>query len=253
MPDIIQVTPDNIEREHICCAITEKKGETCVADKKAWMAARFADGLVFRKLDARGKVFIEYLPAEKAWVPIDAPGWLYIDCLWVSGQYKGQGYAKALLNACIEDAKAQGKQGLVILSGQKKKMPFMADPKFLTHEGFQVADTAEPYFALMMLPLMDGAPAPRFRPIAKEGRTDEAGLVLYYTNQCPYANTYAQRLQEIAVAHGCPVTLHHITTMEEAQACPSPFTSYSLFDRGAFVTNEILSEKKFTAYLEKRA
>lgn len=249
MLDIIQITPDNIDREHICCAIAEKKGETCVADKKAWLSARFADGLVFRRLDARGKVFIEYLPAEKAWAPINAPGWLYIDCLWVSGQYKGQGYAKALLGACIEDAKAQGKQGLVILSAQKKKMPFMADPKFLAHHGFQMVDTAAPYFALMMLPLEDGAPTPQFRPVAKEGKTDETGLVLYYADQCPYANMYAQRLKAVADAQGRPMTLHHITTMEEAQACPSPFTSFSLFDGGAFVTNEIYSEKKFEAYL----
>ncbi|MEG0759622.1 MAG: GNAT family N-acetyltransferase, partial [Raoultibacter sp.] len=63
---IISVTQDNIADEHICCAITEKKGETCVASKKAWLKDRFSDGLVFKKLDERGKVFIECIPAEKA-------------------------------------------------------------------------------------------------------------------------------------------------------------------------------------------
>ena len=39
----------------------------------------------------RGKCFIEYIPAENAWVPIEAAGWLYINCLWVSGDvYKRQ-------------------------------------------------------------------------------------------------------------------------------------------------------------------
>lgn len=85
-----RVTLENIEEEHICCAISDKKGETCVASKKAWLKERLKEGLVFEKLDVRGKVFIEYLPAEYAWVPVDADGYYYIDCLWVSGQYKGQ-------------------------------------------------------------------------------------------------------------------------------------------------------------------
>lgn len=66
----IKVDQTNIDQEHICCAISDKRGETCVSSKKAWMKERFADGLVFQKLDQRGKVFIEYMPAEKAWCPI---------------------------------------------------------------------------------------------------------------------------------------------------------------------------------------
>ncbi len=61
-----RVTLENIEEEHICCAISDKKGETCVASKKAWLKERLKEGLVFEKLDVRGKVFIEYLPAEYA-------------------------------------------------------------------------------------------------------------------------------------------------------------------------------------------
>ena len=34
------------------------------------------------------KQTIEYIPAEHAWNPIDAPGYMYIDCLWVSGSFK---------------------------------------------------------------------------------------------------------------------------------------------------------------------
>jgi hypothetical protein len=87
--NIITVTSENLASEHICCAITDKKGESCVSSKKAWMKARFEDGLVFKKLDARGKIFIEYIPAEKAWYPISANGYMHIDCFWVSGQFKG--------------------------------------------------------------------------------------------------------------------------------------------------------------------
>lgn len=50
------------------------------------MKKRLDDGLVFLKCDVRGKCFIEYIRAEFAWAPIEAEGYMYIDCLWVSVQ-----------------------------------------------------------------------------------------------------------------------------------------------------------------------
>ena len=37
------------------------------------------------------------IPAEYAWNPIDAEGYMHINCLWVSGSLKGHGYANDLL------------------------------------------------------------------------------------------------------------------------------------------------------------
>ena len=79
-PVFKQVTLENLEAEHICCCISDKKGENCVSSKKSWLRNRMQEGLVFNKLDVRGKVFIEYLPAEFAWAPIKAEGYMYIDC-----------------------------------------------------------------------------------------------------------------------------------------------------------------------------
>ena len=68
--------------------------------------------VVFLKSVERGKCFIEYIPAECAWNPIEAPGYMYINCLWVSGSFKGHGYSSDLLSECIEDSKEKGKKGL---------------------------------------------------------------------------------------------------------------------------------------------
>ena len=139
--EYIRVTKENLEKEHICCAISNNK-DVQVSSKKAWLADRFDEGLVFLKSVERGKCFIEYIPAERAWVPIEADGYMYIDCLWVSGSFKGHGYSSDLLNACIEDSKEKGRNGLCILCAAKKK-PFLADPKFLKYKGFAVADEAD--------------------------------------------------------------------------------------------------------------
>ena len=99
--EYIRVTKDNLEKEHICCAISNNK-DVQVSSKKAWLADRFDEGLVFLKSVERGKCFIEYIPAENAWVPINADGYMYIDCLWVSGSFKGHGYSTELLDVVFE-------------------------------------------------------------------------------------------------------------------------------------------------------
>lgn len=243
----IDVTRDNIEKEHICCAITPKVGESCVADKKAWMLDRFEDGLTFKKLDVRAKVFIEYIPAEKAWAPIDAPGCMHVNCLWVSGSYKLHGYGSQLLELCKQDAVEKGKTGLTVITTAKKQ-PFLSDGHFLKHKGFQVADAADPHFELLYLPLGDG-PLPRFHDNVRSGHIEESGLVLYYTNQCPYTNTYAQRIAAVARAYDVSLTVRRLTSYQEAQASPCAVTTYSLYKDGRFITNEVLSERSFETML----
>ena len=245
--ELISVTAENLEKEHICCAISNNT-DCQVAAKKAWLAERFADGLVFLKGNVRGKCFIEYIPAEKAWAPVEAEGYLYIDCLWVSGQWKGQGNADLLLDACVRDGVAKGKKGLVALSSRKKQA-FLSDPGFLRHKGFLLADTAEPQYELLYLPFAPDAPAPRFRPQAKQPRVAESGFVLYYTHQCPYTAKYVPLIEAVAKAHGAPFCAVRYQTAEQAQNGPAPFTAYSLFYEGELVTHEIMSEAKFEKLL----
>ena len=122
---------------------------------------------------------------------------MYIDCLWVSGQFKGHGYSNLLLDTCIEDSKAKGKKGLVILSS-KKKLGFLSDPGYMRHRGFVTADKAEPYFELLYLPFMKGAERPRFRDTVREHDAMPQGFVLYYTSQCPFTAKYVPVLERMA-------------------------------------------------------
>ena len=175
--EYIRVTKENLEKEHICCAISNNK-DVQVSSKKVWLSDRFDEGLVFLKSVDRGKCFIEYIPAEKAWVPIKADGYMYIDCLWVSGSFKGHGYSTDLLNACIDDSKEKGRKGLCILAASKKK-PFLADPKFLKYKGFTVCDEADNGIQLWYLPFVTDADKPHFRECAKHPHIEEKGYVLY--------------------------------------------------------------------------
>lgn len=247
--NIVNVTAENLEKEHICCAISNNN-DCQVSSKKKWLEERFGDGLVFKKGDVRGKCFIEYIPAEKAWVPVDADGYMYIDCLWVSGQFKGKGYSNILLSECIEDSKAKGKKGLVVLSS-KKKMGFLSDPKFLKYKGFVLADEAEPYFELYYLPFTEDAEPPKFKEQVKSPRSDKSGFALYYTNQCPFTAKYVPIIEDIAKERGVPFEVVHFETAEQAQSAPAAFTTYSVFYNGKFITHEILSDKKFEKLIDE--
>ena len=67
MNEYINLTLENIDEEHICCAIGDKKHQAGVDSKKEWIKEKLKDGHIFRKLNARGKIFIEYEPIETAW------------------------------------------------------------------------------------------------------------------------------------------------------------------------------------------
>ncbi len=212
--EYIRVTSENIDKEHICCAISNDK-DIQVISKKAWLRERFEDGLVFLKSTERGKCFIEYIPAENAWNPIRADSYMYIDCLWVSGSFKGHGYGADLLNACIEDSRGKGKNGLCILSSKKKK-PFL----------------------------------PEFKECAKHPHIEEKGYVLYYTSQCPFNAKYVPVVEEAARQNGVPFQAIHLQSKEEAQNAPTPVTTYALFYDGAYLTNEQMNDKKFLKLLK---
>lgn len=55
--EYIRVTKENLQEEHICCAISNNN-DIQVASKKAWLERMFDDGLVFLKSTERGKCFI---------------------------------------------------------------------------------------------------------------------------------------------------------------------------------------------------
>ncbi|MEG6616367.1 YoaP domain-containing protein [Peptococcaceae bacterium 1198_IL3148] len=250
MVEIVDVTKDNLEQEHICCAISNNK-DCQVLAKKSWLAERFDDGLVFKKGNVRGKCFIEYIPAEKAWAPIEAEDYMYINCFWVSGQFNGKGNSNLLLDECIRDSKAKGKKGLVVLSS-KKKMPYLSDPKYLRYKGFQLADSADPYYELLYLPFNSEIQKPRFKTTVKNPKIEQQGFVLYYSHQCPFTAKYVPLIESVAKAKNIAFKSIRFETMEQAQNAPAPFTSYSLFYDGEFVTNEILSAKKFEKTLSNK-
>ena len=68
--EFINLTEENLEEEHLCCIIRSKKLPPGVEAKRKWLSERLKEGHIFRKLNDKATVFIEYAPLETAWTPI---------------------------------------------------------------------------------------------------------------------------------------------------------------------------------------
>jgi ribosomal protein S18 acetylase RimI-like enzyme len=244
----ITLTGENIGREHLCCAISDKKHQAGVNAKRSWLKERAGEGHVFRKLDASGKVFIEYAPLETAWASAEGDNYIYIHCLWVSGSFAGKGHGRALLESCVEDARAQGKAGVCAISA-KKKTPFLSDKKFLARFGFQTADAVGDYELLALS--FDGS-LPRFTDSAKSRRTSLPGLVIYHSPQCPYIADCVEQVARYCAENGVEFNSVPVDSAEVAKSVPGVFNNWAVFLDGGFRTVHLLNENLLKKLLAKQ-
>lgn len=249
---IIQIDGANLDSEHICCAIGDDRENRARAEsKKSWMREQLGDGLVFRRLDERGKVFIEYMPIEKAWKPISGTNHMVIHCLWVSGKFKGKGLSSQLLGECIEDARNARMDGIAVVTGDRAR-PFLTDRRFFERHGFATVDTAPPYFELMTLRLRKGAEDPAFTKHARAGTCPcKKGLFFVYSCQCPFMDEYVALLGAVARRRGIPQRTLKLRSSKEAKEKGSPFGTLGIYYEGAFQTHELMPEAKFERFLDE--
>lgn len=247
MNEYINITLDNIENEHLCCAIGDKKHQTGVDNKKEWLKERIKEGHVFRKLNARGKVFVEYAPLEHAWVPIHGENFFYIYCLWVAGSFKGKGIAKELIEYVIEDAKKQGKNGICTISSKKKK-PFLGEKKFFEHYGFKVIDTIGDF---ELLCLSFNNEEPKFNDNVRKMEIDTKDFTIYYSPECPYVANSINELEEYSKENKIPLNIVKIDTVEKAKQVPCIFNNWANFKDGKFISNTLLNQNSFAKLISE--
>lgn len=247
----IDLTPQNLAEEHLCCIIRAKPNPG-IAAKRTWLSARLVEGHVFRKLDVKDCVFIEYAPLETAWVPVVGDNWLYIYCLWVASTQKGHGYGSALLASCIEDARRQGKSGVCMLGAQKQKA-WLSDQSFARRFGFETVDATPDGYELLALPLdgADGATSPRFSPSVTQ-RIDDKGLVVYYDMQCPFIPARVAVLQKYCAEQGIPARFVEVDSLAAAKSLPCVFNNWAVFYGGTFQTVNQLDPTALERILKRK-
>lgn len=242
----VNLATENLADEHLCCIIRSKIKHPGVEAKRQWLGDRLKEGHVFRKLNAKATVFIEYAPLETAWVPIVGDNYYYLYCLWITGNCKGKGYGKLLMEYCLSDAKEKGKSGVCML-GSKKQKTWLSDQAFAKKCGFEVVDTTDDGYELLALSFDYTAPTPTFTENAKKQRIDSEVLTIYYDMQCPYIYQKVEKIREYCEAHRVPLDLIEVDTLQKAKELPCVFNNWGVFYKGKFETVNLLDD----TYLER--
>lgn len=125
---------------------------------------RFAEGLrllLFRDEESKPLAFLEYVPGEYAWRPVDAEGWLFVHCLWVypRGQRVG-GLGSRLIRACLEEARQEGATGVAAMVSEG---PWMIGKQVFLNNGFRQIAEADGF--QLVIHRLKGGREPRFRNI----------------------------------------------------------------------------------------
>ncbi len=247
--DFVNLTTENLVNEHLCCIIRSKKPHQGIDAKRQWLSDRLNEGHVFRKLNARATVFIEYAPLETAWVPITGDNYYYLYCLWVSGSYKGKGYGKSLMEYCLADAKERGKSGICML-GSKKQKSWLTDQSFAKKFGFEVVDTTDNGYELLALSF-DGT-TPKFAKNARNQKIESKELTIYYDMQCPYVYQNIEMIKQYCEINNIPVSLIQVDTLKKAKELPCVFNNWGVFYKGNFETVNLLLDVDYLKRILKK-
>ena len=246
--DFINITTENLADEHLCCIIRSKVLHPGNEAKRQWLSDRLKEGHVFRKLNEKATVFIEYAPLETAWVPIEGDNYYYIYCLWVSGKCKGKGYGKALMEYCLADAKEKGKSGICMLGADKQKA-WLSDQSFAKRYGFEIVDTTDTGYHLLALSF-DGT-VPRFTQNAKRAKLESQELTVYYDVQCPYSAKRIEMVRQYCETNEVPVSIIQVDSLQMAKELPCVFNNWGVFYKGDFETVNLLDDASLSRILKK--
>lgn len=248
-PTVVTLTPENAATYGCPCFMNPKHEGHLT--KLRWLDNRFAEGLTIKLLypasERKPVGFIEYVPGEFAWRAVDAEGWIFIHCIWVSpNKHKSKGYGSLLIREAIEDAKKEKKLGVAVLASEGS---FMAGKDIFAANRFDIVDTAETPFLLMAKSLKKG-PVPKLCDYRKQlGKYK--GLCAVYSPQCPWVARSVHELSEVAQKAGVAMKFIELKTAKSAQNAPSLYGVFSLVYNGRLLADHYISSTRFRNILAK--
>jgi hypothetical protein len=246
---IISVNSDNISEYKPVCFLNPKNEG--YLKKLEWLKKRFSEGLIIKLLylenEKKCNGFIEYIPGEYAWRAVDAKGYMFIHCIWISpNKYKEKGNGSLLIKECLKDAEKQSKYGVAVVTSEG---PFMAGKTLFLKNSFKSVAKAKPSYELMIKTIKSGS-LPKFRDWEKQ-LSQYKGLNIIYANQCPWVARSIKELSEIAKKKDLKLKIVELENSRQAQDAPSVYTAFNLIYNGKLLVDHYISSKRFLNIIEK--
>ena len=245
---IVEVTAENItEHPGAICFINPK--HESYGHKIEWMRGRFNEGLRIRLLYLAGEKgpvgYVEYIPAERCWRPVNAANYMFIHCLWTNRKkYQHQGLGKALLDTV--EADAAGMNGIAVVTSDKA---FMATKEIFLKHGYDVIEESG----------KDQLLAKQFRNCEKPKMNDRnaalanyrEGMTMLYSCQCPWVARFIDEVQPVLKEKNLEANIIEIESAEEAQKAPSLYGVFNLIWNGKILADRYISLTRLKNILKK--
>lgn len=252
--NIIDLTPQNIAQYGVC-GYKDVEKYVALRNKIKWFNEFYPQGLRIKALltdDANYQGMIEYIPGELAHRPVEAEGYLFIHCLFVGfkKEFKGKGFATALLKSCLDDAITQQKKGVAVVT---RKGSFMADSPIFLKNGFVKVDQALPDFELWVFKFESGSPNPEFIVNNEILQTEwSSGITIMRSPQCPYTEKNVNAIIETAEKKYHRITnVVDISDVKMAQNSPCAFGTFCIANNGKIISHHPISNIRFENIMNK--
>lgn len=242
--EIIDLTPENIS-DYGVCGYKDVEKHLELRRKIEWFRQYYPHGLRIKALlTKRGgyQGMLEYIPGKYAHRPVEADGFMFIHCLFVGfkTEYKGKGYASAMLDICIREAESLMMNGVAVVT---RKGSFMAKKDIFVKKGFVVVDTAEPDFELLVLRFNKNAADPQFKISSTDRYGD--GLIVMRSAQCPYSVKNVDAIIKTAKNLELNADLVELNDAESARQTPSAFGTFCIIHNGEVISHHPISNTRF--------
>lgn len=244
--NFIEVSEKNAASESLFCIKNPKYPGFQI--KLDWLSKRRKEGLklILLKVDNELAGFIEYVPGQYAWRPVDAIDYMFIHCMWVYPKKNyNKGYGSLLINHCIEDAKGQGLKGVAV---QVSSGSWMTGANVFSKNGF-LSIEKKGRFELMVYKFAD-CPDPKFIDWEQYAASYK-GLHLVYANQCPFFIKSVEEMRQTAKEQGYKLNVSILKTSEQARNAPSGYGVYGLVYNGKLLADHYISNTRFKNILNK--
>lgn len=242
--EIIDLTPENIADYGVCGYKDIKKHEE-LRRKIGWFTRYYPKGLRTKIIISRiggYQGLIEYIPGKYAHRPVEAEGYMFIHCLFVGfkKEYKGKGYASALIDACINDAKESGMKGVAVVT---RKGSFMVKKDIFIKKDFILVEETMPDFELLVLKFDPVSEDPKF----KEMSTDKykTGLTILRSPQCPFTVKNVEAILKTAKRMNIAARLIELDDSTAAQSTPCAFGTFCIIYNGEVISHHPISNTRF--------
>lgn len=245
---IMDLTPGNIGYWGVCGYKDAKKHKE-LQNKIDWFNKLSDNGLKIKIAVSESDEYlgmVEFMPGELAHRPVDAAGYLFIQCIFLGfkKEYKGKGIGSALVQACVQEAKDSGMKGVASVA---RKSSFMASEDIFLKNGFSVVEKIKPDFSLVAMKFDVEFPDPSFKADMDLRLKDyPVGLTILRSAQCPYTEKNVNAILDTArKKFNLDVKLVDLTSTVSVQNSPCAFGTFAIIYEGKIISHHPISNTRF--------